>query len=138
MPVLDDVIARLIPLVAGRAGHEPLLERWISQQVEQFKWERVRRARWSSAGEMTRNWAKVVAATSVAAGTPPYALRHSSIVRALRAGVPVRITAALHDTSSAMIEKHYAAHILDISDDFARRALTPLVPSAGAKLSVVR
>ena len=31
----------------------------------------------------------------------PYALRHSSIVRQLRAGLPVRCAAALHDTSAA-------------------------------------
>jgi hypothetical protein len=29
-----------------------------------------------------------------------------------------------------MIEKHYAAHILDVSDDLARSAVTPLVPAS--------
>jgi integrase len=139
VPIGDDVIDRLKVLVVGRAADEPLLRRWISRQAGgPFTWERVRRAPWTSASEMTRNWARALAQTIVSAGTPPYALRHSSIVRALRAGVPVRITAALHDTSSAMIEKHYAAHILDISDDLARRALTPLVSSPITKLSVVR
>ena len=68
-----------------------------------------------------------------AAGVPhvePYALRHSSIVRGLRSGVPVRIVAALHDTSTAMIEKHYSAFILDAADELARRAVVPLVSAA--------
>ena len=51
-----------------------------------------------------------------------YALRHSSIVRGLRAGLPIRLVAALHDTSSAMIEAHYAAYIVDVTEDLARRA----------------
>jgi hypothetical protein len=29
----------------------------------------------------------------------PYALRHSSIVRAIRSGLPIRLVAALHETS---------------------------------------
>ena len=48
---------------------------------------------------MAHGWRKALAA----AGVPhvePYALRHSSIVRGLRSGVPVRIVAALHDTST--------------------------------------
>ena len=57
----------------------------------------------------------------------PYALRHSSIVRQLRAGLPVRLVAALHDTSSAIIERHYAAAIVDALDDVAAGAVIPLV-----------
>lgn len=34
----------------------------------------------------------------------PYALRHTSIVRGLRVGLPTRLVAALHDTSVGMIE----------------------------------
>jgi hypothetical protein len=44
-----------------------------------------------------------------------YALRHSSIVRQLLAGVPVRIVAAGHDTSVKMIEHTYSR----------KRSLTP-------------
>ncbi len=43
----------------------------------------------------------------------PYALRHRSIVRSLRANLPIRLVAALHDTSVAMIERHYARYIVD-------------------------
>jgi hypothetical protein len=42
-----------------------------------------------------------------------YALRHSSIIRALLANVPARVTAAAHDTSIAMLERTYSAYIAD-------------------------
>ena len=46
-----------------------------------------------------------------------YALRHSSIVRQLRAGLPVRLVAAAHDTSSKVIETHYSGAVVDLLDD---------------------
>jgi hypothetical protein len=52
-----------------------------------------------------------------------YSLRHSSIVRALLAGVPTRVVAAQHDTSVPMLERSYSQHILDHSDTVARRGL---------------
>jgi integrase len=51
-----------------------------------------------------------------------YALRHSSICRALLKGVPVSIVARLHDTSAREIEAHYAAYILDVAGDAISRA----------------
>jgi integrase len=66
-----------------------------------------------------------------AAGLDPntvtlYSLRHSSIVRQLAANVPIRITAALHDTSVGQIERNYSRHIAEHSDTLARRALLDL------------
>ena len=52
-----------------------------------------------------------------------YSLRHSSIARALLAGVPTRVVEARHDTSVPMLERTYSQHILDHSDIVARRAL---------------
>jgi integrase len=52
-----------------------------------------------------------------------YALRHTSIVRQLLAGVPIRIVAALHDTSVKMIEQNYSEHIADHADELARPTL---------------
>ena len=52
-----------------------------------------------------------------------YALRHSSIVRALLNGVPLAVVARQHDTSSREIEAHYAAYILDHSDAVSRHGL---------------
>ena len=56
----------------------------------------------------------------------PYALRHSSIVRMLLAGTPMRVVAAHHDTSVAMIEKNYSAHISEHADALTRRTLLDL------------
>jgi hypothetical protein len=56
---------------------------------------------------MTRDW-RVVMADAGLVGVIPYALRHSSIVRGIRANLPIRLIAALHDTSVTMIERHYS------------------------------
>jgi hypothetical protein len=54
----------------------------------------------------------------------PYALRHSSIVRQLLGGIPVRVVASHHDTSVVMIEKTYSRYIIgDPSDAMVRRSL---------------
>jgi len=52
-----------------------------------------------------------------------YALRHSSIVRQLLAGVPVRVVAAGHDTSVTMIERTYSRYIGDHADVLVSGAL---------------
>ena len=52
-----------------------------------------------------------------------YALRHTSIVRQLLANVPVRVVAALHDTSTTMIERNYSRYIADHADELARATL---------------
>jgi integrase len=65
------------------------------------------------------------------AGTTIYSLRHSSIVRLLLANVPIRLVAAHHDTSVAMIERTYGKYITDHGDALTRRALLdPATPSA--------
>jgi integrase len=136
VPLGQDAIDRLRPLTIGRKGHEPLLTRWLSRQIGPAEWEHVGRAPWTNASEMSRGWRKALAAADLPR-VEPYALRHSSIVRGLRAGLPPRIVAALHDTSSAMIERHYSAFILDLSDELARRALVPLTSAPIAPLSIV-
>ena len=50
-----------------------------------------------------------------------YCLRHSSIVRMLLRNVPIRLVASLHNTSVAMIEKHYSRYITE----HQRRRLAP-------------
>jgi integrase len=73
-------------------------------------------------------------------GATPYALRHSSIVRMLLASVPTRVVAAHHDTSVAMIEKHYARYIVgDPSDAMTRRTLLSLdAPAQGNVVPIGR
>jgi integrase len=133
-----DVVERLNPLLAGRAGHEPLFMRWVHEQVKgkPMEWARVRRAPWGAAAFMQRGWQEALEQAGVAK-VEPYALRHSSIVRMLREGLPTRLVASLHDTSAAMIEKHYAAYIVDALDELASRAIVPLAPTQPTALRVV-
>jgi hypothetical protein len=56
--------------------------------------------------------------------------------------VPVRLTASLHDTSSAMIEKFYARYINEFGSDHARPALLqhdePAPPTADNVFALAR
>ena len=141
VPLPPDVLARLRALAAGRAGHEPLLVRWHHEQAPGDRaagrppaWRRAGRRPWGDNANMARPWRTALAAAGLPATLVPYCLRHSSVVRGLRAGLPVRLVAAVHDTSVAMIERHYAAHIADASDDLLRRAVVPLAPAEVAPL----
>jgi integrase len=134
-PLGEDTIAKLAPLAVGRRGSEPLLERWGHRQIAGTKWEKTDRRAWSAAYEMQDGWGEALKLAGVDY-VEPYALRHSSIVRMLRAGLPVRVVAALHDTSIAMIEAHYSAFIVDMADELARMALAPIVSAAPAPLRV--
>jgi integrase len=121
-----DVLALLRPIVEGRAPDTPLFERWRWVQKTPMLWERDRRGAWTSASELTRFWKSVMERSGLT-GIVPYALRHSSIVRGIRVGLPIRLVAALHDTSIAMIERHYARWIVDGLDELAAKAIVPLV-----------
>jgi integrase len=132
-----DIIGLLRPAIAGRKGPDPLFLRPRWQQEKVGRWEKVGRAPWLSPSEITRPWALIVADAGLPGETVPYALRHSSIVRGLRAGLPVRLVAALHDTSSTMIEKHYTEDIVDALDQLAARAVITLVESMPATLRSV-
>jgi hypothetical protein len=41
----------------------------------------------------------------------------------IKANVPIRIVAVVHDTSVAMIERTYSVHIGDSSDDLMRKVM---------------
>jgi len=137
VPVGEDVIERLRPVLNGRKGHEPLLERWRHRQTAPTVWERIERGPWKAAAELTRSWKEIVAVVDLPAGTIPYALRHTSIVRMLRANVATRFVALAHDTSVAMIEKHYAAFVMDDVTDIVRRAVEPVMGGAFVPLRVL-
>jgi integrase len=63
-----------------------------------------------------------------------YALRHSSIVRQLLAGVGARVVASAHDTSVLMLEKTYSRYITDHSDALVRKTLLDLSQPAAANV----
>jgi integrase len=122
VPVSSSVIDSLRPAMTAHGLSEPLLQRWAYRRAGRLKWERSHRQAWGAAYEVEKPWAAAIAIAGLPSGTVMYALRHTSIVRGLRAGLPIRLVAALHDTSSEMIEQHYAAYIVDATEDLARRA----------------
>ena len=129
VPIPPSLAAKLRNIAKGRAADTLLLRKPMGEP-----WKR------SDHGPL-------VARAVRAAGLDPhevtiYALRHSSIVRQLLAGVPVRIVAVNHDTSVVMIERTYSRYIGDHADALARKALldlgapaasnvVPLAPTAG-------
>jgi hypothetical protein len=64
-----------------------------------------------------------------------YAFRHTSITRMLLKGTHTSIVAKTHDTSEAMIRKHYAASILDFTDEITRKTLRCREVHAGQPLA---
>jgi integrase len=109
-------LARVLAEQAGRPGDVPLLIRRNG-----LAWGHGARAR------HRKDFRAVVEAVGLDPDTTTlYALRHSSIVRQLLANTPIRITAALHDTSVAQIETHYSAFISEHSDVLTRRAMLDL------------
>ncbi|CDX39216.1 Integrase family protein [Mesorhizobium sp. ORS 3359] len=128
VPVGKDVMDALLPATTGRGNDEILLERWRSKQLAgSIGWERAGRGPWQYASELQRPWHDI----RKRAGLPaviPYGLRHSSIVRGIRANLPIRLVAALHDTSVPMIERHYGRWVADGLEDLAAAAVIALVP----------
>src|SRR5262249_55500345 len=122
VPITASLAALLDELRRGRPRDEPLLlksdgTRWLATNKSE---------QWTIFREVAER-----------AGFDPdeitcYALRHSSICRALLKGVPVSVVAKLHDPSSREIEAHYAAYILDVAGDVLSRKglLRPEPPPA--------
>ena len=115
------------PVTNGRPGNAPLLERLRHIQITPTVWERDKRSPWKTSSELTVPWRAIILATGLPQDTVPYCFRHSSFVRGLRNGLPTRLVAALHDTSVAMIEKHYAAYVVDAMNDLAAKAVVSLI-----------
>lgn len=123
IPLAEGVVERLEGAAADRSEHEPLLLRWHRQQTGGVgQWERTERRGWRSPAEMTRPWKQALAGAGLPAGITPYALRQASIVRHLKHGTAVRLVASMHDTSVAMIERHYSKFIVDESEMLLRAA----------------
>jgi integrase len=130
VPVGRDVLDALLPATTGRANDVPLLERWRHRQAVKggIRWERDRRGPWQWATEIDREWLLIREQADLSKDIVAYSLRHTSIVRGLAALLPVQLVARLHDTSVAMIEKHYARWIAHGLEDLAAKVVVPLVP----------
>jgi integrase len=127
VPISETLAARLKKAAKGRKPDAPLLLQGDGQP-----WSK------SPSDDYREDIAEVVRAI----GRDPeevtlYALRHSSIVRQLLHGVPVRLVAASHDTSVAQIERTYSKHITDHSDDISRAALLQHEPPPASVASDV-
>ena len=110
VPIPQGLARKLRVLVADRSATAPLLLKPSG-------------ATWKKS-DHTRLFARAAkAAGQDSDQITMYALRHSSIVRQLLAGVPIRVVAVNHDTSIAMLERTYSRHIGDHSDAVARAAL---------------
>jgi integrase len=115
-----------VPRSAAGRGRTSCCCGRIGREAPDESWSKESSGRWQLASVFSKPWAKVRAQAGLDKNIVPYALRHSSIVRGLRAGLPVRLVAALHDTSTPMIEKHYSAFIVDAMDELAAKAIVPL------------
>jgi integrase len=115
VPIPELLADRLRIAAAGKAADAPLLTRPDSEP-----WRKSDHTRpFRRTAERARLDPEVVTI---------YALRHSSITRMLTAGVPIRVIAALHDTSVPMIEKNYSVQIDKHVDQIVRPALLDVSP----------
>jgi integrase len=138
IPLDPNVAGELAPAVEGRGKNDWLLERWRHVQQLGGKWEKAERGQWKTS-EITRPWQAIREKAKLPEVTP-YCLRHSSIVRDIKANLPTRLVAAKHDTSEAIIRRHYARWITSDLEALVRDRLVPLLPddSAGGKVLPLR
>ena len=55
----------------------------------------------------------------------------------LKQRTPTQTVASFHDTSVAMIEKHYAKHIVDVSEEMIRATLLEFDDASATQSNVV-
>ena len=129
MPICVQLAVKLKAAAKGRADDAPLLV-----QSDGSPWGDNPGQRYH------REVSKVVATIGIDPDATMYCLRHSSITRALLRNVPIRLVASLHNTSVAMIEKHYSRFITETSiDDIARIGLlSESTPAADNVVALVR
>ena len=112
LPIPAGLSQRLAQHVAGRGPDEPLL---LSDKGA--RWQPPR----DDHGDRFEAIARRLRLDQGRSKLPTvYALRHTSITRMLLAAVPVRMVAAAHDTSVAMIEKTYSKFVVDHGDQMLR------------------
>jgi integrase len=124
IPLGTGLASRLQQAARGRPPSAPLLLR-----PDGTRWRPER-------GDHARLFART--AKSAGIDCTIYALRHSSIVRSLLAGTPLRVVAVNHDTSAVVVERVYSAFIGDHSDAVARLGLLDISPAPEGKVVALR
>ena len=114
VPITLALSAKLRKAAARRAPDAPLLT-----QADGSSWgEDPSKAYWLDVREVLTAIGEDPNKVSI------YALRHSNIVRMLLRNIPIRLIAALHNTSVQQIERNYSKHITEHhSDDLSRTGL---------------
>lgn len=126
VPIAAAEIKVLISAAGDRSPNELLFLRWGYKHDEGINWKKNHRRGWQTA-ELSEPFRLIVNRAGFSDDVTAYSLRHSSIVRGLRQNLPPRLVAALHDTSSEMIERHYSAFIADALDETAANAVVSLL-----------
>jgi integrase len=121
MPLPATLVTKLRSVAEGRPADAPLLRR-----ADGNGWSLKR-------SDYSVPWANALRKANLPL-VVPYALRHSSITRALQRGIPARVVADHHDTSVAMLERNYSASIADYSEMMVRAAQIDLSPSPDPKV----
>ena len=137
VPIGQDVAAALEAVTRGRPGTDILLLRPRWRAVPGVGRFEVERSGWRAASELTVPWKGIVARAGLPSNLVAYALRHSSITRMLKRGLPTALVSRLHDTSPEMLQRNYTRFISDALDDLARSAITPLMPTPPTPLRAV-
>ena len=117
LPITPALAAKLKQAAKGRPADAPLLLQDNGLP-------------WGGSDDYREDVAGIVKALKLDARATLYALRHSSIVRQLLRGLPIRLVAASHDTSVQQVETTYSKYITDHSDDISRAALLHHEPVA--------
>jgi integrase len=126
VPITPALALTLRLAAAGRDASAPLLLRTDG-------------APWSAtSADHRRPFAAAVARAGLKPAVTFYALRHSSIVRQILAGAPLRVIADAHDTSTRQIEVTYSAHISHHSDAVLRRGLLDAAQPAAANVVALK
>src|SRR6516164_3207416 len=127
VPLTPGLLARLKAAAAGRPASAPLLTR-----ADGAAWQ-------PRVADHRDPFERAARAAGLPKGTTIYALRHSSIARALLRGLPVKIVADWHDTSVGQIEAHYGRFIKHHYDELVRGALLDTTPPGSpAKVVALR
>lgn len=119
-----DVIEVLAHAARDRGPCEPLFMCWSYTRENGLDWRKFKRRAWKRA-ELTKPFKKIADHAGLPREVTAYALRHTSIARQLLSGLPVRVVAAQHDTSSEMIERYYSKYI-SYAADYGPDGIPPL------------